>query len=100
MKVSTSIRIGNIPALGTVELVPRGLWGLSENVLFLFGFMLSLPRFVLGGRRQCLPRRRYDDVKIWQIWLSTFGPEIGLVLIICGKSHYSAGSAPKLRIEF
>ena len=57
MKVSTSIRIGNIPALGTVALVPRGLWGLSENVLFLFGFMLSLARFVLGGRRQCLGLR-------------------------------------------
>jgi len=34
-----------------------------------------------------LPRRRYDDVKNWQFWHSTFGPEIRLILIICGKSH-------------
>ena len=38
-------------------MVLRGLWGLSEIVFFLFGFMLSLARFVLGGRRECLGLR-------------------------------------------
>ena len=40
--------------------------------------------YVLYGE---LPRRRYDDVKNWQFWHSTFGPEIRRILIICGKSH-------------
>ena len=101
MKISTSIRIGNISSVGTVALVLRGLWGLSVDVLFYFGFIVNLASLVLSRRCECLgPRsglsRKHPTIlPITGKMQNCCGPQsgcVGLVVQAADRRGVAAGA--------